>query len=626
MNPIPQKNPFAVSPNLIAVLLLILGSFLFFQFYGKLQPAQQIPYSQFLEYLNEGEITEVTLSEDKVTGVLKGEGEGKPSRFETVLVPDEGLVNRLSQKGIRFQGTHRHTVLTNLLSWILPIFILILFWRYMLGRMAQGPQGSLMKIGKSKAKAYMEKDVRTSFDDVAGVEEAKEEVRELIDFLKNPKRYALLGARAPKGILLVGPPGSGKTLLARAIAGEASVPFFSINGSEFVEMFVGLGAARVRDLFEQARTNAPCILFIDELDAVGKSRALGYLGGGAHEEMQQTLNQLLAEVDGFDPSKGVILLAATNRPEILDPALLRAGRFDRQILLDNPDLQGRAAILKVHMKKVVLAAEVSAEKIAALTPGFSGADLANLVNEAALLATRRNAKEVTENDFVMAIERIVAGLERRKRLMNPEERKRVAYHEMGHATVSLALGDMEQVQKVSIIPRGIGALGYTMRRPTEDRYLMSREELIRKTAVLLGGRASESIFFEEISTGAGDDLVKATNIARAMVTEYGMSKKLGLATFEIPQSPFLKGALPGFQRTEVSEETARLIDSEVKVILDEAYDRAAKTVQMHQKFVDAAARRLLEVETLDQNEIQYLWQSHRNAKGPQVVSREGMTV
>jgi cell division protease FtsH len=397
--------------------------------------------------------------------------------------------------------------------------------------------------------------------------------------------------------------------MARAIAGEANVPFFSINGSEFVEMFVGLGAARVRDLFEQARKNAPCLLFIDELDAVGKSRALGYLGGGAHEEMQQTLNQLLAEIDGFDPSVGIILLAATNRPEILDPALLRAGRFDRQILLDNPDLSGRAAILRVHMKKIKIAMDVAPEKISGLTPGFSGADLANLVNEAALLATRRSAPSVEEKDFVAAIERIVAGLERKKRLMNPEERRRVAYHEMGHATVALSEGELVQVQKVSIIPRGVGALGYTLQRPTEDRYLMSRGELIRKIAVLLGGRASESAFFDDVSTGAGDDLTKATDLARAMVTEYGMSPALGLATFEVQRSPFLQGQGREMRRMDVSEETARVIDSEVRSVLDEAYARARKAVEGSRSFLEAGAKRLLEIETLDQKEIQDLWRN-----------------
>ncbi|HEX5037821.1 MAG TPA: ATP-dependent zinc metalloprotease FtsH [bacterium] len=607
----------------VALVLLIAGYWLLLQNPSWFAPAEEIPYSDFVSRLEKGDVAEVAISEDKVAGVFKPADGAKPRRFLAVRVEDKDLVAKLTEKGVRFEGARNHNTLWTVLSWVLPLLLLFWLWRGMFGRLTDGAQGGLMRLGKSKAKIYMEKDVKITFDDVAGVEEAKEEVRELIDFLKDPARYAQLGARAPKGILLVGPPGSGKTLMARAIAGEANVPFFSINGSEFVEMFVGLGAARVRDLFEQARASAPCLLFIDELDAVGKSRALGYLSGGAHEEMQQTLNQLLAEIDGFDPSKGIILLAATNRPEILDPALLRAGRFDRQILLDNPDLNGRAAILKVHMKKVKLAAEVSAERIAGLTPGFSGADLANLVNEAALLATRRKAAAVEENDFIGAIERIVAGLERRKRLMNPEERRRVAYHEMGHATVALAQGDSVQVQKVSIIARGIGALGYTLQRPTEDRYLMRREELIRKIAVLLGGRASESLFFDDVSTGAGDDLTKATNIARAMVTEYGMSDKLGLATFETEHSPFLQGAVTNFRRMDISEETARLIDAEVKAILDEAFLRAKQAIERNRKFLEAAAKRLLEVETLDQKELHPLWQelgTGDEAKKPAVAA------
>lgn len=589
------------------LLLLVAGSWLILQNPPWKDPAQNFTYTEFLKHLDQGDISEVLIDSDRISGTLKVKEGAKAMRFTTNAVPDEQLVARLTNRGVTFSGAPRRESFWMILSWVLPFFLLFWLWRGLYGRGLDGPQGGLMRLGKSKAKVYMEKDVKITFDDVAGVEEAKEEVRELIDFLKDPGRYAQLGARAPKGILLVGPPGSGKTLMARAIAGEANVPFFSINGSEFVEMFVGLGAARVRDLFEQARANAPCLLFIDELDAVGKSRALGYLGGGAHEEMQQTLNQLLAEIDGFDPSKGIILLAATNRPEILDPALLRAGRFDRQILLDNPDLNGRTAILKVHMKKVRLAASVSAESIAGLTPGFSGADLANLVNEAALLATRRKASSVEETDFVSAIERIVGGLERRKRLMNPDERRRVAYHEMGHATVALALGDFVQVQKVSIIARGIGALGYTMQRPTEDRYLMSREELLRKISILVAGRASESIFFDDISTGAGDDLAKATNIARAMVAEYGMSGKLGLSTINTQTSPFLQNTGAGGRQSEISEETARLIDTEIKALLDDAYGRAHKAIEEHRSFLEAGAQRLLEEETLDHEEIQELW-------------------
>ncbi len=594
--------------NPLYIILAIGAVFIVLQYWNPLQPAQEIPYSQFLIELSQGRIEHVRLSETKISGTFKDGEQGKAISFTTIPVRDDQLVEKLTKLQVPFEGAHPNTFWVSIFPWLIWVVILLVIWRFMLTRLTSGPPGGLMRLGKSKAKIYVERGVKTSFDDIAGEDEAKAEVIELIDFLKNPVNYARLGARTPKGILLVGPPGCGKTLMARAMAGEANVPFFSINGSEFVEMFVGLGAARVRDLFEEARKNAPCIIFIDELDAIGKSRSLGYAGSGAHEETEQTLNQLLAELDGFDPSQGIILLAATNRPEILDPALLRAGRFDRQILLDNPDRAGRKAILEVHMKKITVADDIEADKIASLTPGFSGADLANLVNEAALLATRRNAKQVTEEDFIMAIERIIAGLERKKRLMNAQERRRVAYHEMGHATVSLAAGKMEQVQKVSIIPRGIGALGYTMQRPIEDRYLMSRDELLTKMAILLGGRASETLFFDDVSTGASDDLVKATNIARAMVTEYGMSDKLGLATFEEPRSPFLQGPLIFPKQPIASEQTAQIIDSEVKDLLAAAFNKATETIKKNSTFIEAAAQRLLEIETLDHQEIDQLWQ------------------
>jgi cell division protease FtsH len=480
----------------------------------------------------------------------------------------------------------------------------------MFGKMGMA-RGEFQTLGKSKAKVYVEKDLKTSFEDVAGVDEAKEELREVVQFLKEPAKFSRLGGRTPKGILLVGPPGTGKTLLARAVAGEANVPFFSINGSEFVELFVGLGAARVRDLFEQARKEAPCIIFIDELDALGKSRALVPLGVGGPEEKEQTLNQLLAELDGFDASKGVILLAATNRPEVLDPALLRAGRFDRQVLLDKPDQSGRLQILKVHVKNVKLHPSVSLEQVASLTPGFSGADLANLVNEAALTATRRGAESIEPEDFTVALERIVAGLEHKKRLMNAEEKRRVAHHEMGHATVGLALKTGEKVHKVSVIPRGIGSLGYTLQRPTEDRYLMSRKELLDKMAVLLGGRASESIFFDEVSTGAADDFVKASDIARAMVTQFGMSEKLGMISYEREPAPFLKGTYEA-QRASFSERTSEQIDAEVKALMDEAYALAFKTLKDSQRFLEEGAKRLMEKETLAEDEIQGLWKELGN--------------
>ncbi|HEM47444.1 MAG TPA: ATP-dependent metallopeptidase FtsH/Yme1/Tma family protein, partial [Alphaproteobacteria bacterium] len=480
-----------------------------------------IPYSRFLELEKEGGVRDLRVGRQEITGELTQPVEGQPSRFRTIRVDPE-LADRLEEKGLEFTGTVEDTWWTQLLGWLLPFVLLIAIWLFVLRRMTAGGGlgGGVMSFGKSRAKIAVEQSVKVTFEDVAGVDEAKEELREIIGFLRDPRRYGRLGARLPKGILLVGPPGTGKTLLARAVAGEAAVPFFSISGSEFVELFVGVGAARVRDLFEQARGQAPCIIFIDELDALGRARGIGPMAGG-HDEKEQTLNQLLAELDGFDPSEGVVLLAATNRPEILDPALLRAGRFDRQILVDRPDKQARIAILKVHLRRAKLADDVEPEAIAALSPGFTGADLANLVNEAALLATRRNAEYVAMEDFQGALERIVAGLEKRNRLLNPHEREVTAYHEIGHALVARALPGSDPVHKVSIIPRGIGSLGYTIQRPTDDRFLMSRQELADKMAVLLGGRASESIFFDDVSTGAADDLAKATDIARSMVTRYG---------------------------------------------------------------------------------------------------------
>jgi cell division protease FtsH len=476
-------------------------------------------------------------------------------------------------------------------------------WMFLLRRMSMGGMGAggLMSIGKSKAKIYVEKDTKTTFEDVAGVDEAKEELKEVVDFLKDPQRYGVLGARLPRGVLLVGPPGTGKTLLARAVAGEAGVTFLSISGSEFVEMFVGVGAARVRDLFEQARKLAPCIIFIDELDAMGRARGIGPMAGG-HDEKEQTLNQLLVELDGFDPSQGIILLAATNRPEILDPALLRPGRFDRQVLVDRPDKQGRIKILEVHIRKVKLARDVRLEEVAALTPGFTGADLANLVNEAALMATRRRADAVTMNDFTAAFERIVAGLEKRNRLLNPKERRVVAYHELGHALVALTLPGADPVHKVSIIPRGVGALGYTLQRPTEDRFLMSIEELENKMAVLLGGRGAEQLVFGEVSTGASDDLMKVTDIARSMVTRYGMDATLGQATYETERGTFLGMPSEGGGR-RFSEDTAREIDVAVRERIDRVYHKTLAILRERRGELESLAARLLEKETLTAEEL-----------------------
>jgi cell division protease FtsH len=513
----------------------------------------------------------------------------------------------LEKYGVKFTGETEHSFLSDLLSWIVPMLVFFALWMFLFRKVAEKQGlGSFMTVGKSKAKVYAESDTKVTFADVAGVDEAKAELEEIVKFLKDPQHYGRLGGRMPRGVLLVGPPGTGKTLLARAVAGEASVPFFSISGSEFVEMFVGVGAARVRDLFEQARAKAPAIIFIDELDALGRAR-LPFSFGGGHDEKEQTLNQLLAELDGFDPRSGLVLLAATNRPEILDPALLRAGRFDRQVLVDRPDKVGRVQILKVHLKKAKLAPTVDPEQIAALTPGFTGADIANLVNEAALCATRRGADSVSMEDFNAAIERIVAGLEKRNRLLNPRERKVVAYHETGHALVAMSLPGTDTIHKVSIIPRGIGSLGYTIQRPTEDRYLMGREELENRMAVLLGGRAAETIAFNELSTGAADDLVKVTDIARSMVVQFGMVEKLGPISYEPPPHSFL-GASPTIFGTEkrYSEETAREIDCAVREIIERCFNKAVTILRSKRTVLERTAQALLERETLTEMELQTL--------------------
>ena len=578
--------------------------------------AKTIPYSEFLYDLEAGRVGSVMLSDAVLTGELKSGKEGEaPSAFMTIPFEDPTLVQKLHENGVTFRRQISSSFFTTILSWVAPLFFFYLLWSLILRRASRGLDGGLLSLTKSKAKIFMENDVKTTFADVAGVDEAKEELREVVNFLKEPQRYAQLGGRIPKGVLLVGPPGTGKTLLARAIAGEADVPFYSINGSEFVEMFVGLGAARVRDLFEQTKRNAPCILFIDEIDALGKSRALGLGSLGANDEKEQTLNQLLAEMDGFNPQEGVILLAATNRPEILDPALLRAGRFDRQVLIGLPDQAGRAQILAVHLKKIKVDKRLDVAKVAALTPGFSGADLANVVNEAALVATRRGAESVAEPDFTQAIERIVAGLEQ-KRLMIPSEKKRVAYHEIGHAAVALALGTTEKVHKVSIIPRGIGSLGYTLRRPTEDRYLLDEGELMAKIAVLLGGRVVEKMILGMVSTGAADDLAKATDLAMLMVTSYGMSERLGLAVYEVARPKYL-ASFPTSEGTRVTcEATSRTIDAEVRRILDSAYTMAMQVIKDHLLFVHAGAERLLAVETLDEADLMNLWSAGTAALSP----------
>lgn len=574
--------------------------------YVATQHIAQIPYSQFESLLRNGKIAEVQVSDRFIQGRFTEPQDGRPMFVTTRVEPD--LARQLQQYNVVVTGQIESTFFRDLLSWIIPLALFVGVWMFMIRRMGGGLGGGLMQIGKSKAKVYVQTDTGVTFKDVAGIDEAKDELKEIVDCLKDPQGYGRLGGRMPKGVLLVGPPGTGKTLLARAVAGEAGVPFFSISGSEFVEMFVGVGAARVRDLFEQARAKAPAIIFIDELDALGRARGIGPMAGG-HDEKEQTLNQLLVELDGFDPSPGLVLLAATNRPEILDPALLRAGRFDRQVLVDRPDKAGRIQILDVHLKKAKLAPDVDAEKIAALTPGFTGADLANLVNEAALLATRRRVDAVTMEDFNNAVERIVAGLEKRNRLLNPKEREIVAYHEMGHALVAMALPGVDPVHKVSIIPRGIGALGYTIQRPTEDRFLMTREELENKMAVLLGGRAAEWIVFKHLSTGAADDLVKVTDMARAIVTRYGMTEKLGHVALEKDRRSFLTADQPyyGPQERTYSEETAAAIDAEVRRIVDETFDRTLGILTELRDRLDRSAQELLEKETIDEQRLRTLF-------------------
>jgi cell division protease FtsH len=585
-------------------LAALLGIVLLQYFYAVNQRIEAVPYSQFQQLLRDGKVEKVAVSDRYIQGTLKEPLPGGKKQFVTTRV-DENLAGELQKAGVTYSGQVESTFLTEILSWVVPALVFFGLWTFLARRIASqgGLGGGLMSIGKSKAKVYVESDTGVRFDDVAGVDEAKEELQEIVEFLRNPGEYSRLGGRMPKGVLLVGPPGTGKTLLAKAVAGQAGVPFFSISGSEFVEMFVGVGAARVRDLFEQARAKAPAIIFIDELDALGRARGIGPYAGG-HDEKEQTLNQLLADMDGFDSRSGLVILAATNRPEILDPALLRAGRFDRQILVDRPDKRGRIDILNVHLRKVKLAPDVDPEKVAALTPGFTGADLANLVNEAALLATRRGAGAVSMADFSNAVERIVAGLEKRNRLLNPREREIVAHHEMGHAIVGVTVGG-DPIHKVSIIPRGVGALGYTIQRPTEDRFVMTREELENKMATLLGGRAAEMVMFGHLSTGAADDLRKVTDIARSMVTKYGMSDKLGNVAYDRDPRTFLTGPdlPPAPHEQDYGEKTATVIDDEIRTLVHSAMDRAVSILQEKRDVLERSARRLLEKETLDERDL-----------------------
>jgi cell division protease FtsH len=577
------------------VIAALIGVFVIQSFWTSYNKVATIPYSQFEKLLSDNQIAKVTVGQNSIQGTLKKPLPDGKKDFYTNRV-DPQLASKLAAHKVEVTGAESSGFLQEILSWVIPLGIFYLMWMFFFRRVAERQGlGGLMAIGKSRAKVYVETDTKVTFKDVAGVDEAENELQEVVAFLKNPGSYGRLGARLPKGILLVGPPGTGKTLLARAVAGEAGVPFFSISGSEFVEMFVGVGAARVRDLFVQARKAAPCIIFIDELDALGRSRTPGAFGG--LDEKEQTLNQLLAELDGFDPRSGVILLAATNRPEVLDPALLRAGRFDRQVLVDRPDRLGRLAILKVHIGAVTLAKDVDLDVIAGLTTGFTGADIANLVNEAAIVATRRNASAVSLDDFTVAIERIVAGLEKKSRVLSEKERRRVAYHEMGHALVASSLPGVDPVQKVSIIPRGVGALGYTMQRPTEDRFLLNESDLKNRIAVLMGGRAAEQLVFEgEVSTGAADDLQRATEIAFEMVTHYGMDEKVGQRTYAQTRQQFL--GIPQTEHVDAAEATAREIDVAIRDIVAQGLERASEVLKARRADLEEGAKLLLKKETV----------------------------
>ena len=598
-----KKHKFSMWYIFLAIwIVLLLQPYL-----SSVMAVKTIPYSQFLQLLKENKIAEIAVSANQIEGKMKAGADGKTEEaFKTVRV-DNDLSILLEQYKVTFKGEIQSTFLPLIFSWIFPIALLFGVWYFFNKKMAG--QANFMTIGKNKAKIYMQDDLNVTFNDVAGVDEAKQELVEVIEFLKTPDKYTQLGGKMPRGILLVGPPGSGKTLLAKAVAGESHVPFFSMSGSEFVEMFVGLGAARVRDLFVQAKQKAPCIIFIDELDALGKARGLGMTGG--HDEREQTLNHLLVEMDGFDPQLGVILMAATNRPEILDPALLRPGRFDRHVLVDRPDKKGRQEILKVHLKGIKTDDSLDIEKIANMTPGMVGADLANLVNEAALLAVRRDKQTVSMSEFEEAVERVMTGLEKKNRLINPLEREIVAYHELGHALVALSLPGTDPVQKISIIPRGIAALGYTMQVPTEDRFLMKKTELLNKIASLLGGRAAEQIIFDDISTGAHNDLYRATDIARSMVKEYGMSPKVGQIYFAREKQPgYMDFGMPAAE--EYSEATAELIDREIKQIIDEQYVKALEILGTQRPIMKKVAIILLEKEKITGEELKTFMEEAKN--------------
>jgi cell division protease FtsH len=595
--PLFKKTNFTIWYFVIAFLIILLVQ----NYFVSKGTEDIIPYSEFKESLRSGRIKELTITIETISGERVTEKGAR--KFQTVRVEDPDLVKDLEANKVKYTGKIDSKWVTHILSWIIPLIFFILIWRFLFSRI--GPETSVMSFGKSRAKIVAEKDKKVTFADVAGIDEAKEELKEVVEFLKNPGKFQRLGAKIPKGVLLVGTPGTGKTLLAKAVAGEANVPFFSISGSNFVEMFVGVGAARVRDLFAQAQNHAPCIIFIDELDALGKARGMNPVG--RHDEQEQTLNQLLAEMDGFDPNAGVIIMAATNRPEILDPALLRPGRFDRHVLVDRPDIVGREEILRIHSRQIKLSPEVDLKVIASRTPGFVGADLANIVNEAALLAARKNKEAVEMSDIEEAIDRVVAGLEKKRRLMSKKEKEIVAFHESGHAIVATTLPGADPVRRISIIPRGISALGYTLQLPTEDRYLMTRSELFDRLAVLLGGRVAEEIVFGEISTGAHNDLQRATDIATSMVKEFGMSEKLGYVTFEKEKKPlFLPSTLVSSK--DYSEETAKKIDDEVKSIIDQTYQKTKELLISKKDKLKEVARLLLEKEVVEEADLKRILQ------------------
>lgn len=580
-------------------IIAIVGIFVIHSYLSFSSEIKTVPYSEFKGLVSQMKVSDLIIDTEKIQGTMTQQ-DGKKVKFVTSRVDDPDLVKDLQKSNVQFSGSFENKILRVIIEWVLPFAIIILIWNLLMRRMGGAPS-SVLNFGKSRGKIYGEDEIKITFNDVAGVDEAKEELQEIIEYLRYPQKFLDLGGKIPKGILLVGPPGTGKTLLAKAVAGEAKVPFFSMSGSDFVEMFVGVGASRVRDLFSQAQQKAPCIIFIDELDALGKARGMNPLS--SHDEREQTLNQLLAEMDGFDTKTGVIIVGATNRPEILDPALLRPGRFDRHVLVDRPDIKGREEILKVHVKEVKLASNIDLSVIAARTPGFVGADLANLINEAALLAARKGKSSVTMEEFEEAIDRVVAGLEKRKRVMSKKEKEIVAYHETGHALMAESLEGADPVHKISIIPRGISALGYTMQLPTEDRYLMTKGELIDRMCVLLGGRIAEEIIFGEISTGAQNDLARATDIARSMVKQYGMSEKLGHMTFEQERKPLFLDISPGSGMKDYSEETAREIDNEVRAIIEHSYMKVKDTLTQKRDLLDLVARTLLEKESIDGEDL-----------------------